>query len=152
VGPSADADAATIGLWDAAGAIRDPDLAPDLTADIKASGVTDTTADLPAGDTELDLGRAALEANDPDEAALRLGLVLRVAPFLAPAVLDLVDGRTEQGLALVRGDAYRLVGRELDARRAFIEAARGGSWPPPADPLTGPPADSTDPPSEGDPA
>lgn len=168
VGPSAEADAATIGLWDAARAIRDPDLAPDLSADIQASGETDTTADLPAGDKELELGRAALEANDPDEAALRLGLVLRVAPVLAPAVLSLVDGRTEQGLALVRGDAYRLVGRELDARRAFIEAARGGSWPQPVqedagDAVAGPaadpddaspdqPADSTDPPSEGDPA
>ena len=34
-------------------------------------------------------------------------------------------------MALVRGDAYRLVGREIEARRAFAEAARGGSWPPP---------------------
>ena len=57
--------------------------------------------------------------------------MLRVAPALAPAVLDLIEGRTERGLALVRGDAYRLVGREIEARRAFTEAARGGSWPPP---------------------
>ena len=55
---------------------------------------------------------------------VRFALVLRLSPSLAPAVLDLVADRTEPGLALVRGDAYRLVGREIDARRAFGEAAR----------------------------
>ena len=129
--PGDEADAATVGLWEAAAADHGPDLTLDLTADIEADGLADGASDLPAGDTELRLGRVALEAGDPDEAAVRLGLVLRVAPALAPAVLDLIERRTERGLALVRGDAYRLVGREIEARRAFTEAARGGSWPPP---------------------
>jgi hypothetical protein len=167
--PGGDADTATIGLWDATGALLTAkvaaedarDLAPDLAPDVEAGdgGGAFGTLEMPAGDAELDLGRAALEANDTDEAAVRLGLVLRVAPALAPAVLDLVEGRTERGLVLVRGDAYRLVGRELDARRAFVEAARGGSGTPSAQeratdaptPATAE-TDQPDPPSEGDPA
>lgn len=158
----ADADAATIGLWEAGGATDDADVAPDATADLEPGESREDEEGLPAGDTELDLGRAALESNDPDEAAVRLALVLRVAPALAPAVIDLVKGRTERGLVLVRGDAYRLVGHEREARQAYIEAARGASWPPPGpgdDIDTEPPADEpypaddrSDNPSEGDPA
>jgi hypothetical protein len=59
-------------------------------------------------------------------------------------VLDVVAGRTERSLVLVRGDAYRLVGREIEAQRAYAEAARGA-----APPL---PATHHDDPSEGDPA
>jgi tetratricopeptide (TPR) repeat protein len=129
--PGDEADAATLGLWEATAASHHADLTPGVTTGTEADGLTDGASDLPVGDTELGLGRAALEAGDPDEAAVRLGLVLRVAPVLAPAVLDLIEGRTERGLALVRGDAYRLVGREIEARRAFTEAAHGGSWPPP---------------------
>src|SRR5688500_6225675 len=170
-GPGGETDAATIGLWEATAGTHPLDVTPDLTADVEDHGETDGASDLPSGDTELDLGRAALDAGDPDEASVRLGLVLRVAPALAPAVLDLIDGRSERGLALVRGDAYRLVGREIEARRAFTEAARGGSWPPPApehDPdsdadVSGaaptnrlaaePPVhESPDPPTEGEPA
>lgn len=153
--PGGGADAATIGLWEATAGSHDPDVAPDLTADVETGGETDGASDLPAGDTELDLGRAALEAGEADEAAVRLGLVLRVAPALAPAVLELIDGRTERGLALVRGDAYRLVGREIEARRAFSEAARGGSWLPPAlehAPAEAPADEPVDPPTEGEPA
>lgn len=150
VEPSGDADASTIGLWEATAAAPGADVAPDLATDVEAGGEADDPGDLPVGDTELGLGRAALDAGDGDEAAFRLGLVLRVSPALAPAVLDLVQGRTERGMTLVRGDAYRLVGREIEARRAFAEAAHGGSWPPPApDSSTDP---STDPTPEGDPA
>ena len=154
-GPGGEADAATIGLWEATAGTHRLDVTPDLTADVEGDGETGDASDLPAGDTELDLGRAALEAGDPDEAAVRLGLVLRVAPALAPAVLDAIEGRSERGLALVRGDAYRLVGREIEARRAFTEAARGGSWPPPADEPADPPESAdepSDPPTEGEPA
>jgi hypothetical protein len=163
--PSDDADAATIGLWEATGQGQDAAVAPDLAADVEADAEFDASTDLPAGDVELDLARAALGSNDLEEATLRLGLVLRVAPALAPAVLDLVEGRTERGLSLVRGDAYRLVGRELDARRAFVEAARGGGslFPSAADdeleprddspdPAAGDPQDPDDHPFEGDPA
>jgi len=146
--PGDAADAATVGLWEANDeqAVMDP--VPDATADIGPDRDTDSDADLPSGDAELDIGRAALGALDIQEAAVRLGLVLRVAPGLAPAVLDLLAGRTERALALVRGDAYRLVGRELDARRAFAEAARGGAWPTP---LPDTPDDPSAHPSEGDP-
>ena len=155
--PGEEADAATIGLWEAAGSPPDDGGAADLSADVEAGDRLDAD-DLPSGEQELDLGRAALHAGDPEDAAVRLGLALRVAPALAPAVLDLIAGRTDRGLALVRGDAYRLVGRELEARQAFLEAARGASWPPPApEPPVEPSAaaDTLDPPdhqSEGDPA
>ena len=147
--PSDDADAATVGLWEATGQGQDAVVATDLVPDVEAEAESefDASTDLPAGDVELDLARAALGSDDLEEAVVRLGLVLRVAPALAPAVLDLIEGRTERGLALVRGDAYRLVGRELDARRAFVEAARGGAslFPsavddPPDHPLQGDPA------------
>ena len=154
--PGEEADAATIGLWEAAGSPHDPGADTDLTTDVGSGGRLDAGDELPSGEQELDLGRAALHADDAEEAAVRLGLALRVAPALAPAVLDLIAGRTERGLAVVRGDAYRLVGRELEARRAFLEAARGASWPPPAPepPVdASPPSDTLDPPdppSEGD--
>ena len=67
-------------------------------------------------------------------AALQLALVLRIAPALAPAVLDLIGDRHDPALALVRGDAYRLVGREIDARRAYADAARPDEPPPQGDP------------------
>jgi hypothetical protein len=173
-----DVDAATIGLWEAA-AGAGPGVAPGVAAGIAAVGAAVDDDDLPTGEEAFDLGRAALEANDPGEAAVRLGLALRVAPTLAPAVLDLISRRTERPLAMVRGDAYRLVGREIEARRAYVDAARtvpasAPGWEPPAadstdafvatdhDPAaTDPydaafdPADSphrSDPPSEGDPA
>jgi tetratricopeptide (TPR) repeat protein len=152
-GPDGEADAATIGLWEAAGTGHDTGAAADLAADVEPGDRLDTTDELPTGEVELDLGRAALQAGDPEEAAVRLGLAIRVAPALAPAVLDLIAGRTERAIALVRGDAYRLVGRELEARRAFLEAAREASWPPPPpDQPVDSAIDPPEPPSEGDPA
>ena len=158
-GPGGEADAATIGLWEAAGPGHDAGVSADLSPDVEPRDRSDAADDLPTGEVELDLGRAALRSGDPEEAAVRLGLAIRVAPALAPAVLDLIAGRTERAIALVRGDAYRLVGRELEARQAFLEAARGASWPPPApeppvDPAADPPEpiDPADPQSEGDPA
>ena len=179
------ADAPTVGLWEMAGSGEDggpaPDEPVDQAAEIHADPVVDAWRDveaqpdidaepsvefetqaipfeatgLPAGDTELDLGRALLDAGDPDEAAVRLGIALRIVPAMAPAVLDLVVGRTERSLVLVRGDAYRLVGREIEAQRAYAEAARGMASPPPpaADAALSDPTDHpTDHPSEGDPA
>lgn len=119
------------GLWD-------EHLAAAAEAEAESQAAID--ASLPTGDEALDLGREALESGDIDSAALQLALLLRIAPALAPAVLDLIGDRHEPGLAFVRGDAYRLVGRELDARRAYADAAR------PASPAT----DGS--PPEGDPA
>jgi tetratricopeptide (TPR) repeat protein len=119
------------GLWD-----------EDLAAAAEAMAETQAAIDasLPTGEEALDDGRAALEAGDVTGAALQLTLVLRIAPALAPAVLDLIGERHDPGLAVVRGDAYRLVGHELEAMRAYADAARPA--PPPSEPS----------PSEGDPA
>ena len=135
---------------------------------VAAPGFWDTPADDGSADdvvldpeADFEAGRIALEAGDATEAAHRFSLVLRLTPALAPAVLDLVLDRTERPLALVRGDAYRLVGRESEARRAFGQAARpprSGMTaaaphvdPTPADPLDLGDAETSHPP-EGDPA
>ncbi|HET9083708.1 MAG TPA: hypothetical protein VFN41_04835 [Candidatus Limnocylindrales bacterium] len=115
------------GLWD-------EDLASAAEAEAESAAAVD--ASLPSGDEALETGRQLLESGDTAGAALQLALVLRITPALAPAVIDLIGDQQDPGLAFVRGDAYRLVGRELDARRAYADAAR------PSDP----------PPSEGDPA
>jgi hypothetical protein len=64
--------------------------------------------------------------------AVRLLLVLREQPILAPAVLAVADDALRLGpaaherasLHLVRADAYRLMGRETLSREALQEAAR----------------------------
>jgi tetratricopeptide (TPR) repeat protein len=68
-------------------------------------------------------GRVALEIGRVEDAATALLLGLRAAPGLAPAVLDLLSGRGEALLLLVRGDAERIVGREADALRDHAAAA-----------------------------
>jgi hypothetical protein len=103
------------GLWD-------EDLAAEAEAQAEAQAKVD--AELPTGEEALEGGRAALEAGDVVGAAVRLALVLRIAPALAPAILDVVGDRHDPALALVRGDAYRAVGRELEARQAYADAAR----------------------------
>jgi len=120
--PQEPEDDAGIGLWDEG-------LAAEAEAEAEAQAEVD--ASLPTGQEALDGGRASLEAGDVPSAVVQLALVLRVAPALAPAVLDLIGDRHDSGLALVRGDAYRLVGRELDARRAYADAARPDEPPPP---------------------
>jgi hypothetical protein len=107
--------APSIGLWDEAAA---------AAAETEAASEAEVEAAMPSGEEALDRGRAALEAGDAAAAGVQLALVLRLTPALAPAVLDLVGDDHRPGLALVRGDAYRLVGRELDARRAYADAAR----------------------------
>jgi hypothetical protein len=111
-----------------------------------------TDAPLPSAAEALDEGRAALESGDLVGASMQLALVLRLSTALAPAVLDLVADRSEPELAFVRGDAYRLVGRELDARRAYARIA--GTSPSPQAPPSpeAPPELPTDRSQEGDPA
>ena len=94
------------GLWDVESAALSDDLQP---ADPGA---------------ELAAGRAAIAAGDLEAAAVHLAIALRLDPALAPALLDVAAGHVAPGLALVRGDAYRLVGHELEARRAYASAAR----------------------------
>lgn len=132
---------ASMGLWD---------------TDADASAEADASADfaeLPAADGELERGRVAMAAGQASVAAVHLGLVLRVSPALAPAVLDALADDRSPDLAFVRGDAYRLVGHELDARRAFAQALRPSAEPlpnPGSDPTDVPPDDAPDAPaSEG---
>jgi len=82
--------------------------------------------DMPEAAKELEAGRAALVAGVLDEAALRFGIALRFAPALAPAVLEATAGARDPRLSIVRGDAYRLVGYEMEAREAYLVAAHGG--------------------------
>ena len=70
-------------------------------------------------------GRVALENGRTEDAATALILALRAAPSLAPGVLDLLAGRGEVLLVLVRGDAERIVGREAEALRDHAAAASG---------------------------
>ena len=136
------AGTAEAGLWD-------DHLA--AAAEAEAESAAAIEASLPSGEEALDTGRELLEDGDLGGAALQLALVLRIAPALAPAVIDLIGERHDPGLAFVRGDAYRLVGRELDARRAYADAARPSAAPTTPDPTpSDPPFDS--PTSEGDPA
>jgi hypothetical protein len=72
-------------------------------------------------------GRAALARNDAGRAALLLGVAMRLEPDFAQDVLRAVSGRDDQPLlALVRGDALRLLGREAEALESF-DRARGRS-------------------------
>ena len=94
----------------------------------EAATVAATATAEPPGPPELepsalfDGGRAALEAGDPATAAIHLGLVVRLAPALAPAVLSVIGEANDAGLLLVQGDAYRAVGHETEARRAYAAA------------------------------
>ena len=71
---------------------------------------------------ELDAAREALAADDLRAAAVRLAIVLRMSPALAPAVLDLIGPLPGADFDLLRGDALRLVGHEAAAERAFAAA------------------------------
>lgn len=72
-----------------------------------------------AGALREDRGRAAVE----------LSIVLRSEPSLAPAVLELLGkspdppaSRSAAALEIVRGDAYRLIGRPREAEQAYGRA------------------------------
>ena len=101
-----------------AGVSSRPDSTPSGASAIAA--VTHQPVALPDGQTQLDAARTALEAGDLDTAAVRLALVLRLAPRLAPAVLEAAASAPGPLLDLVRGDAFRLLGREIAARRLFL--------------------------------
>jgi tetratricopeptide (TPR) repeat protein len=101
-------------------------------------GIESTAPALPDPGEELDAATRALAAGALDEAALRFALTLRLAPSLAPAVLEATESAARAGgaatagpagptLSVVRGDAFRLVGLETEARRAYALAAWSGS-------------------------
>lgn len=68
---------------------------------------------------ELDAARDELADGEDVSAVVRLAIVLRFEPSLAPAILEIVAQHADPMFALLRGDAYRIVGRELDAQRAY---------------------------------
>ena len=101
-------------------------------------GVEPVAPELPDPTEELDAAARALAAGALDEAALRFALTLRLAPALAPAVLEATAGILGAGgaagsgaagpaLSVVRGDAFRLVGLEMEAHRAYAMAAWSGA-------------------------
>ena len=112
----------------------------------------DAAAAVPAVDDAVDpatlfhQARVALEAGQAAEAATGLILALRASPGLAPAILDLLAGRSESILALVRGDAQRVVGREVEAMRDHAVAAGGVAA---TDRVADPPATSVPFPDDG---
>ncbi len=128
--PAADGGPAA-GLWDEPAGATVAEAGEDPTA---GAGVPAT----PEPATELAAARADLAAGRHGAAATRLAVILRLAPDLAPAVLDVLapasapPGAALGTLELVRGDAFRLVGREADARRAYAaaSAALGGTGEP----------------------
>ena len=99
----------------------------------EAAALAAGTAQLVPGDLDpsalFDAGRAALETGDRSSAAVHLGLVVRMAPALAPAVLSLIGEPSDSGLQLVQGDAYRAVGHEAEARRCYAAAIGSASTP-----------------------
>ncbi|HEY7525020.1 MAG TPA: hypothetical protein VH720_15330 [Candidatus Limnocylindrales bacterium] len=106
-----------------------------------------TRPEPPTGERELTAGREALAAGDLETAVLHLGVALRLAPALAPSILDAASstpgGRTSPGLELLRGDAYRLVGHEGAAQQAYASAAAlsaGGDRPRESEPGSAAPA------------
>jgi hypothetical protein len=82
--------------------------------------------DAPDPGLELEAGRAALMAGALDEAALRFGIALRLAPAMAPAILEATAGARVPSLIVVRGDAHRVAGHELEAQEAYLVASHGG--------------------------
>ena len=106
---AAEARASGPGLWDMRGGPR------------VAGG------ELPDAGTELAAATAALADGRFGDGAIHLAVALRLASALAPAVLELIEAseRRTPELELIRGDAYRLAGHELEARRAYATAATG---------------------------
>lgn len=78
---------------------------------------------IPDPGLELEAAKAELAAGEHEAAAIRLAVVLRFLPALAPVVLDIAATEPGPSFDLIRGDALRLVGREGQARRAYAAAA-----------------------------
>jgi hypothetical protein len=86
-----------------------------------------------AAGRELDTIEQELAAGQVASVAGRLAILLRLDPALAPMIISLAeraaaaathDAATYAALQLVRGDAYRTIGRELEATDAYQEAMR----------------------------
>jgi hypothetical protein len=76
-----------------------------------------------AWDAEVAAATAALEAGDPLLAALHYAVALRTSSEAALAVLEGIGDRRDLALELVRVDALRLAGNEVDAGQAYESVA-----------------------------
>jgi hypothetical protein len=72
---------------------------------------------------ELRLASDALRSGDEDAAVVRYLVLLRRAPEFAAVILDALADRDGPLVEIVRGDALRIVGRELEAGDAYATAA-----------------------------
>ena len=90
-----------------------------------------------------------LGAGDTTQAAVRLGVALRLEPGYAHEVLEAIGERidTDPALALVAGDALRLLGRESEALAAFDRAR--GTPPTPRTTTRTPDDEGDEPPDRG---
>ncbi len=102
-------------------AMLGPGLWDDVPPDELSGGMTADPRE------ELSQARKSLEVGDADTATVHLGLALRLDPSVALAVLEIAGTHAGAGLDLVRGDAYRLIGHETEARHSYASAARSGS-------------------------
>lgn len=121
--PAAAADRATAGEAGAGPATATPTTAGFWDSD---DDPDITRTQLPDPTDELQAARAAVVAGSMDEATLRFALALRLAPALAPSVLEATAGVSGPAIDLLRGDAYRLLGLEPEARRSYAAAAWSG--------------------------
>ena len=92
-----------------------------------------------AAGEELELAERALATGDAAAAGGRLAVLLRLDPALAPIILSTADraaAETPAGdpalaaIHLVRGDAYRLLGRDTEATAAYQAAHQALSHGP----------------------
>ena len=74
-------------------------------------------------EAEIAAGRSFMGAGDPMMAALHFGIAIRLAPASSAAVLEALGDRQDLPLQLVRGDALRLLGHEVDASDAYASLA-----------------------------
>ena len=87
---------------------------------------------------QVQVVEAAIAAGDRRGVAVRLGIILRDEAALAPLVLSLADraiatgdrlGAGAAALQLVRGDAFRAMGREIEASAAYQRARQAVEGP-----------------------
>jgi hypothetical protein len=102
------------------------------------AGASASAAARSAARDQVHVVEAAIAAGDRRGVAVRLGIVLRDEAALAPLVLSLADRaiatgeRTGPGAAafqLVRGDAFRAMGREIEASAAYQRARQAVDGP-----------------------
>ncbi len=131
----------TPGTWELA-PIEQPVLTPAAAAAVpmgrggvvQAGGATSTSAVVMSGrlaGEELEAVDRALTAGDAATASQRLAVLLRLDPALAPVILSEADraaatvaprGNDLAAIHLVRGDAYRSLGRDNEAAAAYQQA------------------------------